>query len=224
MKTLTKSQVLLASMVFCSALVCFSLSIHCAVLPNEVSVLDSLNSSRIVINKTAMFTLGAWALGNIAANSTLLALQSNLAPSERGSAYYFQQMSVFWNVVNLGLAASGLYGAYTENPAGMSLFESIDKQSSIERILLLNVGLDCAYIAAGAWMLERSTNKQDASSLWKGYGQSLLVQGAFLLVFDVVVYGIHHSTSEPFLRELLANARVGVLPGGSLGLGVVVRW
>lgn len=186
--------------------------------------MDSLNSSRIAINKTAMFTLGAWALGNIAANSTLLALQSNLPSTERGSAYYFQQMNIFWNVVNLGLAVSGLYGAYTESPAGISLFESIDKQSSLERILLLNAGLDCAYITAGAWMLERSTNKQDASSLWKGYGQSLLLQGAFLLVFDIVVYGIHHTTSEPLLRELLSHVNVSILSGGGLGLGVTVRW
>ncbi|MCU0424301.1 MAG: hypothetical protein MUF71_01610 [Candidatus Kapabacteria bacterium] len=188
---------------------------------------DSLNSSRIHINKTAMFTLGAWAVSNMAVNGTLLALQGNTSPQDRSSAYYFQQMNVFWNVVNLGLAAGGLYGAYTETPHGISLFETIDKQASIERILLLNAGLDAAYIAAGAWMLERSKNSREQANLWQGYGESLILQGAFLLVFDVAVYFIHHNSAEPHLREILSGVRVGVLPqilSPVSALGVAFSW
>lgn len=188
------------------------------------SLQDSINATRTTINTTAMFTLGAWALGNMTVNGTLLALQANHMPSERGSAYYFQQMNVLWNVVNLGLAAGGLYGSLTEPAHGLSLFETVEKQASIERILLLNAGLDAAYMAAGAWMLERSKTTPDQAALWQGYGQSLVLQGAFLLVFDIAVYAIQHSASEPLLRELLNSARIGLLPTGSLGIGVCVRW
>ena len=170
-----------------------------------------------------MFTLGAWSLGNMAVNGTLLALRSNIPSENRPSSYYFQQMNVFWNVVNLGLAAGGLYGAFTENPRGVPLFETINQQASIERILLLNAGLDVAYIAAGAWMLERSKNANDNANLWQGYGQSLIFQGAFLLLFDVGVYAIHHSISEPLLREILRSASIGIRQGAGLELGFTLR-
>lgn len=189
---------------------------------------DSLNLSRININKTAMFTLGAWAIGNIAVNGTLIALQSNQTPQNRSTVYYFQQMNVFWNLVNLGLAAGGLYGAYTETPHGISLFETIDKQASIERILLLNAGLDVAYISAGSWMLEHSKNSADQRNLWQGYGQSLIVQGIFLLVFDAATYFVHHHTAEPLLRKIFSDVSVGILPQTLFptgnALGIAISW
>ncbi|MCS6808894.1 MAG: hypothetical protein NZ661_08785 [Candidatus Kapabacteria bacterium] len=176
------------------------------------SPIDSLNISRITINKAAMITLGAWAVGNIALNGALLAFQHPPASAERPAAYHFQQMNVFWNVVNLGLACAGLYGAYTETPTGSSLFETLSRQSSIENILLFNAGLDIAYIAAGGWMIEHSKNTTSQHSLWKGYGYSLILQGAFLLVFDATVFAIHHITAEPLLRTILAYSRIHVSP------------
>jgi hypothetical protein len=187
------------------------------------SLQDSINATRNTINKTAMFTLGAWALGNMAVNGTLLALQANRVPAERGSGYYFQQMNVLWNVVNLGLAAGGLYGSLTEPTHGISLFETVERQASIERILLLNAGLDAAYMAAGAWMLERSKTAPDQAALWQGYGQSLVLQGAFLLIFDITVYMIQHNANEPLLRELLNSVRFGLLPTGGLSVGLCMR-
>lgn len=187
------------------------------------SLQDSINATRNSINTTAMLTLGSWAVGNMAVNGTLLALQSNRTPTERNSAYYFQQMNIFWNVINLGLAAGGLYGSLTEAAHPVSLFETIEKQASIERILLLNAGLDIAYIAAGAWMLERSKTTPDQSALWQGYGQSLIVQGAFLLVFDVAVYAIQHGSSEPLLREILNSIRLGILPASGVSMGLCLR-
>ncbi len=221
MKTLTVHRIAIGLLI-CSAII-LAAAPHCFAAPNSNTLSDSLNTSRIQINKTAMFTLGAWSLGNMTVNGTLLALQSNIPSENRPSSYYFQQMNVFWNVVNLGLAVGGLYGAFTENSHGISLFETINQQASIERILLLNAGLDVAYIAAGAWMLQRSKNTNDNAALWQGYGQSLILQGAFLLLFDAVVYAIHHTTSEPLLREILRSASIGIRPGSGLELGFTLR-
>jgi hypothetical protein len=221
MKTLIASRILIVFLV-CGVII-LAAPPYCLAAPNNATWTDSLNIARIQINKTAMFTLGAWSLGNMAVNGTLLALQANTPSADRTQSYYFQQMNVFWNVVNLGLAAGGLYGAFTENPHGVSLFETINQQSTIERILLLNAGLDVAYITAGAWMLERSKNASDNTALWQGYGQSLILQGAFLLLFDAVVYAIHHSTSEPLLREILRSTSMGIHQGQGLGLGFVLR-
>lgn len=221
MKTLTPLRFSFVVSTLCTAFLFLQTTIEITAASNGLQ--DSLNATRNTINKTAMFTLGSWALGNMAVNGTLLALQGNIPPAERGSAYYFQQMNVFWNVVNLGLAAGGLYGSLTESAHGISLFETVEKQASIERILLLNAGLDAAYMAAGAWMLERSKTASNQATLWQGYGQSLVLQGAFLLIFDVTVYMIHHTASEPLLHELLNSVRFGLLPTGGVSVGLCMR-
>lgn len=148
-----------------------------------------------------MLTLGSWAVGNVAVNGALMT-------RSEGSAYYFQQMNVFWNVVNLGLAAAGYWGAVQEQPSLISLAETVQKQSSIESILLLNAGLDVAYMIGGAWMLEHAKTSADAER-WRGYGQSLLLQGGFLFVFDVAMYALHHIQAMPALEQILRSVQVG---------------
>lgn len=46
----------------------------------------------------------------------------------------------------------------------------------LRKVLLLNVGLDVGYLAAGGWLVRRTR--------WRGDGWAVLVQGAFLLVLD----------------------------------------
>jgi hypothetical protein len=120
--------------------------------------LNQLNSSRIAMNKAAMLTLGSWALGNILINGLLMF-------RSEGEAFAFQQMNTLWNVVNLGLAGLGYWGALAETEAVMSTYtlaQTVEKQHTLESILLFNAGLDVAYMAGGAWMLDhaRDYNKQ----------------------------------------------------------------
>jgi hypothetical protein len=202
----------------CSVCLCAGV-LHAQTAPVQgLSALDSLHSTRLSINKTAMLTLGAWAVGNIALNG---ALMLNSSKQSDQTPFYFQQMNVFWNVVNLGLAAGGYFGAMSEPASAISLANALEQQASIERILLFNAGLDMAYIAAGAWMLERSKTDTERTALWQGYGQSLLVQGGFLLLFDVSVFAIHHLTTEPMIRNVLQSVRL-TSNGAGLGMGVNV--
>jgi hypothetical protein len=196
---------------------CAIYPIHAQTLPiQSLTALDSLHTTRLNINKTSMLTLGAWALGNIALNGALMLNSSKQADQ---TPFYFQQMNVFWNVVNLGLAASGYIGAVSEPARAVSLANALEQQASIERILLFNAGLDVAYIAAGAWMLERSKTDTERSELWQGYGQSLFVQGGFLLLFDVSVFAIHHLSTEPIIRNVLQSVRL-TSNGAGMELGV----
>jgi hypothetical protein len=184
----------------------------------------ALDAHRIGVNKPAMLTLGAWAAGNMLVNGLLMLGSSK---QEDKTAFYFQQMNLFWGAVNLGLAASGYWSALSEQPASNTLSQSIEKQNSIEAILLLNAGLDVAYMAGAAWMLERARSVELGgnplgvptleSQRWRGFGQSLLLQGAFLLAFDVVVYFLHHLGGQPLIEPMLQN----LLQGASLGLSGV---
>ena len=154
---------------------------------------QEINQKRIEINITGMKVLGGWALANMAIGSIAYFNYS-------GKKKYFNQMNVMWNVVNLGLATAGYFGAKADLNLQLSLAQSINDQHKIEAILLLNTGLDVGYMAAGLYLNERGLRK--SSDRLQGYGQSLILQGAFLLVFDGAMYAIHKNNGNGFSKIL----------------------
>lgn len=105
---------------------------------------DQFNYNRNQINKYAMITLGSWAVGNMAVNGALYR-------SAEKDRKYFYQMNIAWNAVNLAIAGFGLYGALNPDTT-LNLFESIQQQANIEKILLFNAGLDVGYIMTGFYL------------------------------------------------------------------------
>jgi hypothetical protein len=155
------------------------------------------NQKRLQTNKIGMITLGSWALMNISTGAIA-------ARQATGSNKHFHQMNAYWNVVNLALAGFGYYGSATADPALLDLFSSVKEHYGMEKILLLNTGLDAAYIATGLYLAERAKNSPTHADRLKGFGQSVMLQGSFLLAFDMVMYFIHNS-HVPLLRDVLGN-------------------
>lgn len=172
--------------------------------------LQSFHLERTNINQTAMLVLGGWAAANI-----LIGTYGNFKAS--GEAKYFHQFNAMWNVVNLGIAAFGYFNAINSDPASMTNVEIINDFNSLQNFLLLNAGLDAAYIVTGFYLKEKSKNSSSPERL-KGYSNSLLLQGGFLLLFDVTLYFVHQSNADinlyPHLESLLA---------GGVGIGVNLR-
>ena len=79
----------------------------------------------------------------------------------------FWGMGGAWALVNAGIAYAGLLGP---EPDGAGL----------RNTLLINAGLDVAYVLGGAYMLSRS------EETWRGAGWGIIIQGAFLLAFDLL--------------------------------------
>jgi hypothetical protein len=161
--------------------------------------IQEINNQRNEINLTGMKILGGWALANMAIGSVSYFKTS-------GKSKYFHQMNVYWNIVNLGLATAGYFGAKADLNQQLSLAKSVKDQHQIEKILLLNAGLDIGYIATGFFLKERGENK--SSDRLKGYGNSLLLQGAFLLIFDAGMYAIHTNNGkglDKILEKVSAN-------------------
>ncbi len=184
-----------------SLLIVLMLVPFCILWAQDQSLLE-LNTNRLQLNKTNMYVLGGWAVGNIA-------VRGILRGSTPGTSRYLDERNVFWNVVNLGLAAGGLYGSYTTDPAMLGLWESYQEQQKLEKILLFNLALNFTYITAGGYMMERSKNTTNRPERLKGYGQSLLLQGGFLLLFDTAQYLLHHNQAQPKLEQLLSHLQVG---------------
>lgn len=168
--------------------------------------LKEFENTKNEINRTGMLVLGGWALANIVSGTTL-------SFTTQGEAKYFNQFNALWNTVNLGLALNGLFNTGTDS---LSLYNSVTGHQTLQNIFVLNAGLDLAYIATGLFLKEKAKNS-DKKDILNGYGNSLLVQGAFLLVFDAAMYFIHQNNANVTLYPLL-----GTLTDPGVGLGVRV--
>lgn len=168
------------------------------------SLLQSFNMERIAIQKTGMQTLGLWALSNIAIGSIA-------SFSTTGEKQAFWQMNAGWNIVNAGIAGMG----YFSQTIPTTLSASIQEQHSIETILAVNAGLDLAYIIGGFYLKERAKSSANQERL-QGFGNAIIVQGAFLFAFDAILYAVnvHHG------KELISIVQsISITPQG-IGLNI----
>lgn len=154
---------------------------------------DSIATDRYNQNKTNMTILAAWAGVNIIQGSIS-------ATNAMGSGPHFFRMNAYWNLVNLGIASVGLFQLRKEMNKSYTFTQNQLAQQKLEKILLLNTGLDLAYIATGFLLKENGTRTGNLRNT--GFGNSLLLQGAFLLVFDLVQYGNHRRNGKLLETQL----------------------
>lgn len=167
-----------------------------------------LHAAHTAFSKRAMYVLGGWAVLNLAAGTAGRAGSS-------GRTRYFHEMNAAWNTVNLAIAGFSLMGL--QHADFESAARTFRDAQQLDTFLLLNSGLDAAYIAAGGFLIERGL-RLDRDRL-VGYGRSMLIQGGFLLVFDVALYALHRPiTAELFEHLTLAPALLE--PFGGVGLTV----
>lgn len=174
----------------------------------NADTLTDTNAQRLQLQKTGMITLGAWAVGNIAMGGIGMSQAS-------GSRYHFHQMNLFWNVVNLGIAAGGYYGAASASPSGVTALHTLNEFHAFNKILLLNAGLDVAYMVGGLYLKERAKTATKRKNMLQGFGSSVIIQGGFLLAFDLVMYGMMNSKMNNFLES---SGLTITASGGTVGL------
>ena len=161
--------------------------------------LEKFNRQRNDKNKMGMIGLGAWGLSNI---GTGLAFYGNAKEDSK----YFHEMNMAWGLINLGIAGLGFYGsAKAKNQ--LDLADTISEQKKMENILLLNTGLDVAYSSIGLYLREMSKTSTDNKDRLKGYGDSLILQGAFLFAFDLTMFYLH-STHNKDLENAIKNIEI----------------
>ena len=149
------------------------------------------------INENLMLGLGSYAVTNFVVGGI------GYATSQDQATKHFHEMNVMWNTVNLGLAVPGYLKAKRGGKA-LTLEEMIKEQKKTETIFLVNDMLDLGYIATGIWMRNEAANQGDRADMFKGYGNSLILQGSFLLAFDAYAYYLHrnHAKQLPMLDKV----------------------
>lgn len=173
------------------------------------SSIPALQDKMFDLNRSGMMVLGSWAVGNLAVSGARY-FQTT------GETQRFHQMNVFWNVVNLGLAGGGLYQTLHPDYASDS-YELLSEVHNTQMIFLVNTALDVAYVTGGFYLIERSKNSTKNNSLFSGYGKSLILQGAFLLVFDGIMFGAHKKLENSSIRPNLSLSE-GLTPTPQVGL------
>lgn len=171
------------------------LLITCAFSAYGQSGHETFYRQSLGIQNTGMYVLGSWAVLNIAAGGYGWSQHS-------GKRMYFDQMNLFWNVVNISIAGFALYNNYNTDISLLSNHDMIAGHLRTENILLISTGFNVAYIGTGLLMRYLSDRSSKHSDLINGYGSSIILQGAFLFVFDLALYGFLRSHKLEFLENL----------------------
>jgi hypothetical protein len=152
-----------------------------------------LESTRL--NTAGMCVLGGWAVAN-------MALGTYGWINYTGEQKYFSQMNLFWNTVNLAIAGFSLHGSGQVDCSALSAADALARQMNTEKVLLINAGLDAAYIGTGFLLRHLATKSEKRVDMLKGYGNSVILQGAFLMIFDLSFCGILHGHRPEFISGM----------------------
>ncbi|MEN9969327.1 MAG: hypothetical protein RIR94_1524 [Bacteroidota bacterium] len=150
----------------------------------QAQTLLNFNKERQQIDQQLMIGLGTWAASNFALSGY------GWATTASTQEKYFHQMNVMWNTVNLGLAVPGYFRAKNANSA-LNNAQTWEAQQKTQRIFLINSALDLGYMASGFVLKQQNSTNPSKQAQFQGYGNSLLLQGGFLLLFDLSAYWIH---------------------------------
>lgn len=142
--------------------------------------LKAYNASRIHITSNGMEVLGSWGIVNTFGGG--LAWATSTTPQSR----YFFQMNTVWGTVDFVTAILGYTGTNNNKNKKLTAAQTLQEQERIEKIFKVNSYLDFAYLGAGLYLTVEGGSRN--SPIMKGYGESVLLQGGFLLIFDELMY------------------------------------
>lgn len=156
--------------------------------------LDELYEQQLSLNRKGMTVLGGWAVGNMVWGGVM-------TTQTEGVHRYFHQGNLAWNGVNLLLAGIG-YVTARRPPNDASFGGLIQSHEDNKRSLLLNAGLDLAYVTGGFWMLDVA-DRQGNPDAFTGWGTSLVLQGMFLFTFDIAFFLVQNRWGKRHLHPIL---------------------
>lgn len=160
-----------------------------------------LNQNRLSTAEIHAFILGGWAISNIVISGYFTWKLHDGEPEA------FHHMNAAWNLVNLGVAWAMLFHINQANPTDYDLMTSVQKHYHTQKLMMLNMGLDLSYTLAGLWLFEKGKKEGRYDFMLRGFGKSLILQGAFLLLLDTSFYTIYAS-QNPALQQILQQLTI----------------
>lgn len=161
----------------------------------------NFNSERQHIDQQLMIGLGTWAVSNFTLSGY------GWATASTSQEKYFHQMNVMWNTVNLALAVPGYIRSKNAN-LGLNEVQTLAEQRKTQKIFLVNSALDLGYMASGFVLKQQNSTNPNKEAQLQGYGNSLLLQGGFLLLFDLSAYWIHQHHGYVLQKANASNLKL----------------
>ena len=184
----------------------------CTFASAQIPDAEIVSRQRHTINRSGLTVLGSWAVLNI---GTGFIGQANTS----GVQKHFHKTNIVWGGANLLLAGIGFFSE--RSPSAETLTETYRKQINTEKLFLFNTALDLGYMVFGLYTRERAARFTGAKrDRLTGTGNSFLVQGGFLAIFDGVMY-LLHSKNCTHLFQLLQNLSFSPNENGT---GLVYRF
>lgn len=182
--------------VYILALLIFGLSAGAGAQSDDFNAdFRSLNQTRIRTDMTGMKVLGTWGAVN-----TVAGIAGALSAND-DEWKHFHQMNAAWGVINMSIAGLGYIGARRERSRELSNSGALHRYEATKRLYLLNAGLDGLYIGTGVFLLEHAKHSGNRDML-RGFGKSILIQGAGLLLFDATMFCAHHNKDKRWYKAL----------------------
>ncbi|MBS4060558.1 MAG: hypothetical protein KG029_09175 [Bacteroidetes bacterium] len=111
---------------------------------------------------------------------------------------YFHQMNFFWNIVNLAIAGYALFQFTASDPSAYNFTEALGQHLKTKNLFIINAGLDIIYIIIGLYLLKHAGKPIKKPERLKGFGRSIILQGGFLFVFDLIMYALQLVNESKF--------------------------
>lgn len=173
---------------------------------------QSYYQESLKINKGGMMVLGSWAVANMTLGAVGWSQSS-------GQGVYFHQMNFFWNSINLAIAGFALYGIINSEHAQWSQEDILNRQLKTQNLYLINAGLDIGYMGIGLLLKKKASGNANQAQRLTGYGNSVILQGAFLFVFDLIMYGLQQNHRSEFLNSFHLESM-----NEAMGLSLCFNW
>jgi hypothetical protein len=154
--------------------------------------LYEFNKSRNKKTNRGLKVLGSWAVANIAVSGVMYF-------NTKGTDQYFHQMNVMWNGVNTLIVAASLL---PKEKNDLDLNKTLNWQSNTESTYIANAALDLLYSSTGLYLTERAKTDSRRHDMFKGWGNSLILQGGFLFLFDTSMYIIHKKNGKKLYKMM----------------------
>lgn len=152
-----------------------------ALTPGHRQPFTRLSATHAVHTNTNMIWAYELALGTRLLGWSVLSISCGLLllllPGSSNLQQAFAVQAVAWGAIDAVIALAG------RRTAARRPRPPAAEAKHLRRLLWLNTALDFVYIAVGLYLVF-ALGREDAA--WRGHGWGVLVQGAFLLVFDTL--------------------------------------
>ena len=118
-----------------------------------------------------------------------LLLATSAEPVERGMGEQF----MVWGAVDGAIALAGMWIGRRRLAVPSDPQRQVTDARNLQRLLLANAGLDIFYLLGGAGL---TLGRGRSDETWRGRGLGVMIQGGFLLAFDLW-HGLRFPTSTP---------------------------